>query len=163
MGPVFSCRHEDVPMQWTTTVPMWPRCNPLDVMARLQTGITDTLQIERPWETPSRGRLRCRDSQLQKWVAYTALYVEREDRGKTAPHTHLVASRRAPPSISQPNRGHSNGDANVTPDDAAHGAARRHRSERERRLLRARRRAAGQLLVLSARPPTSPTMTSPIC
>jgi hypothetical protein len=29
-------------MQWTTTAPMWPTCSPLDVMARLQTGITDT-------------------------------------------------------------------------------------------------------------------------
>jgi hypothetical protein len=92
------------------------------------------LQIERPWETPTRGRLRCRDPQVQKWGAYMALYVEREDQEKTAPHAHLVASRRAPPSISQPNRGHTNGHASVTPDDAAHGAARRHRSERERRL-----------------------------
>lgn len=50
-----------------------------------------------------------------------ALHVVLEDLEKVVPHAHLVVSRRAPPSISLPEVGHSHGHASVTPEDAALG------------------------------------------
>ena len=137
-------------MQWTTTVPMWPTCSPLDVMARLQTGITDTFA-----DRASVGDSIPRAASLPRPTSSEMGGVYGTSRRAGGPikngypralgcfaasaTIHLATEQR-----------HSNGHASVTPDDAAHGAARRHRSERERRLLRDRRRAAGQLLVLSA-------------
>jgi hypothetical protein len=133
-------------MQWTTTVPMWPTCSPLDVMARLQTGITDTFA-----DRASVGDSIPRAASLPRPTSSEMGGVYGTSRRAGGPRKNgsprALGCFAASATI---HLGHSNDHASVTPDDAAHGAARRHRSERERRLLRDRRRAAGQLLVLSA-------------
>jgi hypothetical protein len=74
-GPL---RHLPTPTrhEWTSRPPTWPHCSPLDVPARLQTGIIDTLKIERPWETPTRGRLRYREPENGKWRVMGAFEIE---------------------------------------------------------------------------------------
>jgi hypothetical protein len=61
-GAGFRFSPRELPMQWTTTVPVWPTCTTPDVPRRLQEAIN---QLIAEYGPPTRGRLRYLDRQIR--------------------------------------------------------------------------------------------------
>jgi hypothetical protein len=61
-GAGFRFSPRELPMQWTTTVPVWPKSTTHDVPPRLQEAIN---QLIAEYGPPTRGRLRYLDRQIR--------------------------------------------------------------------------------------------------
>jgi hypothetical protein len=79
------------------------------------------LQIERPWETPTRGRLRYRDRQIQKWRASMGT-LRRAGGPRKGGSPRALGCLAASASIYlATEEGHLHGHASVTPEEVALG------------------------------------------
>jgi hypothetical protein len=79
------------------------------------------LQIERPWETPTRGRLRYRDRQIQKWWAYIGTSRRAGGPRKGGSPRALGCLAASASIYLATEEGHLHGHASVTPEEVALG------------------------------------------
>jgi hypothetical protein len=113
-------------MRWQDSAPIWPVCLYSEVSEEPQNAINAVMAKE---GVPARARLRNRDPQNAKWRLFDDIEVAAAD-GEDRAFNETLATFAVSADIHL-----------ATTHGWDYGAARRHRSERERRLLRDRRRA----------------------